>query len=64
MMHPNLDTDFDRLIASFEAIADIRSTLKREYTIARLAKWHGLTQANMKRFFRIWLTEQLSGGES
>lgn len=58
---PDLEQDYSRLLAAFEAIAAISSRLRREFTLSRTAAYHGLSKAEARRMFQLWLLERVGG---
>jgi len=60
MNNQTFDSEFTALLASFEAIAKIGSQLKRQFTLGRIASWHGLTKAECRRLFDLYLIERVS----
>lgn len=58
------EEEFNRLIASFEAIIRIKSPLRRRFTLAKTAKWHGIPAAEHRLLFDLYLAEfAVNGGE-
>jgi len=59
------DSDFQRLIASFDRVNSIASPVRREFEIAWLAPYHGLPRSEFRRIYRLWLIDRSSrtGGE-
>ncbi len=55
--------DFDRLLAAFKAIGQAKSELERQFWLSRTARYHGLSKAEARRFFGIWVLEQIEGGQ-
>lgn len=58
----NFDSDFDRLIASFESIAQAKSTLRRRFELCKDASYRGIPKAEFRKLFELRLVESLSGG--
>jgi hypothetical protein len=63
MSPTNLDQNFDRLIASFEAIAALGTRLRQEYTLSQVASFHGIPRAEFRRLYRIWVLESVGGAK-
>ncbi|MBD1853949.1 hypothetical protein [Leptolyngbya sp. FACHB-711] len=60
-MSTHLKADFDRLLSAFKAIGELKTELERQYWLSRTAAFHGLTRAEMRRLFSLWLLETLEG---
>lgn len=58
-----LSQDFERLTQAWRLIAEHSSTTYRQYLLSRSASAHGLTRAEMRRLFGLWLVERQSNGE-
>jgi hypothetical protein len=59
-MNGDLQTDFDRIVAAFSAIARIKSPLQRAFVLSRTAAYHNLPRAEFRRLYGIWERERLS----
>ncbi|MBD2298949.1 hypothetical protein [Nostoc sp. FACHB-190] len=59
MNFTQIEADFEKLIASFQAIATIESRVKQEFYLSRIASWHGITRADCRRLFRLFCCEEL-----
>jgi hypothetical protein len=57
-MNGDLQTDFDRIVAAFSAIAKLKSPLQQAFVLSRTAIYHGFPRAEFKRLFGIWQHEQ------
>lgn len=56
MASPAIDVEFDRLLQSFNAIAQYTGA-KRRYALAIYAPFFGLPRAEFRKIFELWLTE-------
>jgi hypothetical protein len=63
MSPTNLDQNFDRLVASFEAVAALKSRLRQEFTLSQVASFHGIPRAEFRRLYRIWVLESVGGAK-
>ncbi len=59
-----LDSQFDRIEASFEAIAaQHRAPHRRLLALDRIATYHGISKGVFRQAFQLWLQSNVEGGE-
>lgn len=54
---PNLDSDFNRLIAAFRAIAKIDSPLRKRFTLIKISSYFGVPRSEFRKLYQLWLDE-------
>jgi hypothetical protein len=55
------NSDFQRLIATFQWIAAINDPIERDFELGRSARDHGLPRQEIRRFYREWALTQRGG---
>lgn len=59
-----LDSQFDRIEASFEAIASQHKLPHRRLlALDKIASYHGIPKGTFRRAFQLWLESNSEGGQ-
>jgi hypothetical protein len=59
-------SDYEYLLGTFEFVIKVKSATYREYLLTRCAPQHGIPRAEMRRLYKVWLSEMAAavGGEA
>lgn len=52
------ESDFLKLISSFESISKCKSPLRREFWLNKIAPFHGMSKAETRRLYALWQLER------
>lgn len=60
---PDLLTDYDRVIAAFDAVATLPSLTQQRFALMRVATFYGMPKSETRQLYSIWRNESRRGVE-